>query len=934
VARVNLLYNPSFRLGTAGYDPVNGATIVVDSVQGSYGPGALEVTKSGDNGSGVTISDPVSVVSGLPYAASAYVRLPKTLPASEGAGLSLSVEWRNSVNYPISISTTLVYNLEDDNEWVRLSGVWEAPVGATVAYFSISQDLGGTPLAKFLLDALLFEQANYVGGYLDNLGQAEENRIVNKALTKPSPVIFNGLELNADVILNEMIFNTIDEDGVIWICTGIEGWWGQANSESPNIPRGTEDGSYDVSGRYQARLITLTGVFYPPDRETLGAARDHIVAATNLVRGGGWLRTNESPTRAAYVRLSGQPQFSTVNARGRTEFSIGLRAGDPIKYEWNDSDPDGYTVFELTAADSDGTLINIGTADVTGFIKMTGPLGADSKIYNSLTDETLTLALPLRGQGLVGEITEVSALYGIATLRTLESTNLTEGDFITVAGSGGGYDTVGDPVVVLAASNVFPYSFSFRAAMEDEERISGLGSVSLAYDDVLVVDTYNRSVSLNGSSVGHRSKLKTMTDWLKFAPGENILEFIDGIDRINIIAKQFDGTSATLYSEDVHYLIPSETVAVSLSEEVNLSQKVLTNNVATLTTEEPHGFSIGDVIDVGSIENSVATQKSATTSVATITTKEDHGISPEDVVEVGLPITASMTKKKLASNTITITTAVGNGFSSGDSVTVALPVSSSVVRKRVASNQVTLSTSGAHHVLAGDSVSVALPTIASVVNKARSGSNAILTTETPHGFSTGDIMEVTLPTSASLTNARSMAGSAGGYLVTLNTVANHEFTEGDRITVDIGVPHTKTVTVRSASSSSCTLTIGASHGFKVGERIFVDGVDARFDGTFYITTVASSTVTYANDGATVSSTGSGGSIENLSISVGYNGSKVVNSVAAKSFTFYDWDQDEASSSTTPGTGATLINNTNVAFSGTKTLLEATGALLKYTYGGS
>jgi len=37
------------------------------------------------------------------------------------------------------------------------------------------------------------------------------------------------------------------------------------------------------------------------------------------------------------VRLSGPPNIETVTARGRTEFSIGLRAADPIKYEFLDT---------------------------------------------------------------------------------------------------------------------------------------------------------------------------------------------------------------------------------------------------------------------------------------------------------------------------------------------------------------------------------------------------------------------------------------------------------------------------------------------------------------------------------------------------------------------------------------------------------------------
>jgi hypothetical protein len=39
--------------------------------------------------------------------------------------------------------------------------------------------------------------------------------------------------------------------------------------------------------------------------------------------------------RTAYVRLVGKPVVTSVNARGRIDFSAQLKAGDPVKYGWN-----------------------------------------------------------------------------------------------------------------------------------------------------------------------------------------------------------------------------------------------------------------------------------------------------------------------------------------------------------------------------------------------------------------------------------------------------------------------------------------------------------------------------------------------------------------------------------------------------------------------
>ena len=75
-----------------------------------------------------------------------------------------------------------------------------------------------------------------------------------------------------------------------------------------------------------------------------------------------------------------QPDIRTVNAQGRTNFSITFRAGDPIKYHWDDPDPQGYTRKYYDSNTSSQVLPNIGTADVTGVFTITGPVGAGTRI--------------------------------------------------------------------------------------------------------------------------------------------------------------------------------------------------------------------------------------------------------------------------------------------------------------------------------------------------------------------------------------------------------------------------------------------------------------------------------------------------------------------------------------------------------------------------
>ena len=161
--------------------------------------------------------------------------------------------------------------------------------------------------------------------------QAQENNFVDRGLIPLPQPHLTGMKLQANIILGEFIFNTIDEYGVTWVVTNIDGWWRHPSPEMPDIPRGFGDGSYDVQGRYSARNLTLEGVFLTPNPSLVEAARDRLVAATDLVYRGVWLKTGNDPIRASFVRLGGEVNIDTVNARGRTEFSISLRTAVLIR---------------------------------------------------------------------------------------------------------------------------------------------------------------------------------------------------------------------------------------------------------------------------------------------------------------------------------------------------------------------------------------------------------------------------------------------------------------------------------------------------------------------------------------------------------------------------------------------------------------------------
>ena len=222
--------------------------------------------------------------------------------------------------------------------------------------------------------------------------------------------------LDGDVVLNGLALNYLDSDGVLWLCTGVEGWWTTPEAATHDHPRGQRDGSYDTDGRYGSRILTVNGVFLPPNRGLVAKARDRLIRAINIARDPGYFRTSDDVwKRESRVWLSGRPEIETVNQKGKTEFSIGLKAPDPIKYEVISSNPaenhrelvttlsslpEGRTYtktydfdYNHDVANPTGALnvVNYGNDVVYPVIKVTGKLAAGARIRNNTTGEFLTI---------------------------------------------------------------------------------------------------------------------------------------------------------------------------------------------------------------------------------------------------------------------------------------------------------------------------------------------------------------------------------------------------------------------------------------------------------------------------------------------------------------------------------------------------------------
>lgn len=360
--------------------------------------------------------------------------------------------------------------------------------------------------------------------------QGYKNKQTNKSLTPlPIPHI-TGMKLQEDISLNGFVFNRIDEYGVVWVITDIGGWWQHPSPDMLDIKRGWGDGSYDVKGRWNARDITLEGVILCPNPELAAAARNRLVAAANLVYSGGWLKTDEVPTKASWVRLSGQPEFESVSARGRIEFSIGLRAADPLKYEWNPLDENGYFNQEILcksatpARTGKATITNNGNFPVRTYITVVGPIVGPATISNDTNEEFINITGTLRG-ATTKTINNRGLTDGLATIGTTAAHGLVVGDLVDIAGLGAPYDGTQIVATIIGEEST---STQFTYEVTGTNTAYGTATGTATYGpDTLEIDTYNRSVYLNGQYYGARNKLEVYNDWVTLSPGANVISFFD-----------------------------------------------------------------------------------------------------------------------------------------------------------------------------------------------------------------------------------------------------------------------------------------------------------------------------------------------------------------------------------------------------------------------
>lgn len=637
--------------------------------------------------------------------------------------------------------------------------------------------------------------------------QAKENATVNVALTPLEQPKFTNLKLQRDIILNDFVFNTIDDYGVVWVVTDIDGWWTPPAPEIPDIPRGFGDGSYDVQGRYLARTFTLSGVFLTPDPSMVEDARDRLTQAIDLVYKGAWLLTGSDPIRASFVRLTGQPTFQTVNARGRTEFEIELRAPDPIKYSWNDAQPDGYDFMEISgfnySVPGSGSEIvtNVGNYNVPCILEVSGPIVGPATIYNKTTDE-LIIVLESFGGALSAQVEakqlsfDESKLLDMATLTTKGPHKFSVGQDIYVSGVGEPFD--GDYTIESV-----PTETTLTYARLPEIAIIRDVAYKSLEDGVATLET----VEDHGISVG-----------------QTVL-----VSRVDSV---FNGTH-------VVDSVPSPnkiTFSASRVPEAIVIGRRLVSNIATLTTSAPHGFIVGEEVVITGVDSVNYNGTYTITAVSSDGLQFSYARTRTD--------SRSITNTSLTNTVATITTSEPHGFVSGERAAVSGVNSSydgTYVIESVPTDKTFTYTRTRDSEL-------------SVIAKSASNSTATLTTSSAHNFASGDQVFV-----------RGVDATFNGTYTITSVLSENSFSyykpaadvPPTPVSGGFASVNGRWVLRKRIVGNVATLTTLGSHGILVGESVTVANVGPSFDGTFVVTAVTSNTFSYVKTSVNISDSPAG-----------------------------------------------------------------------------
>lgn len=647
----NLIFNSTFSVNTDGWAGRASATVARITSDTYFGRGALEVTRSSTTQCGAYNLNAMPDASyGTPYVASAYVKVPT---GQSAISARIVVYYYNSSKVYIAGAYTAsdAITVSSTDGWVRLH-VNSTPTSSSTAYAVVSiEDDTASPVSgdKFLVDAVMLTTGSVLTPFIEpQAPQAVKNQAVNIALTKLPQPHLTGMKLQGDVRINGLTLNSIDENDIVWVCRDIEGWWNLANVDSPDVARGLDDGSYNVRGRRTARSLTLEGSILVPDPVWTPIARQKLLETFDLVYDGAWLYVDESPTKAAFVRLVGQPTVSNVSARGRIDFSIPLRAGDPIKYSWNENNLEGYNVVGLTNILSNPSF----EGSTTGWSVQNGTAATSTA---TSYDGTGSLLATANGSGTFGARRPSSTYYPAIEPNETYTFSIYVKDINTSA-------TYSARIGWLDASNTTLETAIGAITSVSTSAWTRLSVTGIAPKDAVkaIVYCYSSSTPTNGT--------QAYFDAAHFHLGESALPYTSNNASNLTINNAGNSNVAAVYKLTGPITAPAYIVSTSgnttqtltintnlrdTTSSASIDASEFSAGIATITTTAAHGFLVGDKVTVDASNNYY--DATAVTLTAVTSTS----------ISYANPI-ANVTSITHASNRADVITATAHGLSAGD----------------------------------------------------------------------------------------------------------------------------------------------------------------------------------------------------------------------------------------------------------------------------
>lgn len=474
--------------------------------------------------------------------------------------------------------------------------------------------------------------------------QAKENYYVRKGLTPlPEPTI-TGMKLLGDVSIGDLILNTRTSDGTVWVCTEIEGWWTLPEPDYPSVEKSFGDGSYDVSGRYQRREITLEGSILVPSPAMAPAARKTLVEAINLVYGGAWLKTVEDQgSTVTTTNAVLTDDVATITTASEHTFNVGdvvvvagtATTGSPLVfYGTHIITSKTSNTFSFAKENENITSISLaGTATVGAIIKSSWVRLADApKITSETARGRIDFSVDLVAPDPIKYFwASANNGYEVVTLNPKNSDTSVTGDY-TVINKGdasvGIELTINGPVIApLTIKNS-----TTNQTLTISSPVSGSGTIDIskkAYFDGMATLTTSGP---HGLYLGKQVVVAGVDNNFN---GTHIVEDIPADNK---------------FSYQITYNAPASFTAFSIGKSYSISSRSVTSNVASITTDQAHGFVAGMQVrllgftSAGEVLNGIhqiKTVPTSTTFTFDIVTPNISAVNPSGAIVFGNIVTLS-----------------------------------------------------------------------------------------------------------------------------------------------------------------------------------------------------------------------------------------------------------------------------------------------------